>query len=72
MHHHSTSSELTSKLALESAVIQENLKKYHQTEATCPLFQDDLYHVIGPCGNSPTVPDILKRGEVMVAPNATI
>ena len=45
--------EFTDKVELEKAIISENIKKYHQTEATCPLFNPMIYKEIGPIGTSP-------------------
>ena len=43
--------EYTDKATLEKEIIAENLKKYHQMEDSCPLFEQPLHCEIGPLGN---------------------
>ena len=55
-----TVEELTDKQALDSAIIEENLKIYHQTEESCPLFEDNIFRDIGPLRDRPVVQNILN------------
>ena len=55
-----TVEEITDKVALETAIIKENIVKYHQTEDSCPLFTPQLMRDIGPMGEGPKVQDILQ------------
>ena len=47
-------------MELEKAIISENVKKYHQTEATCPLFNPAIYNNIGSIGTGPASTAILE------------
>ena len=41
----------TDKATLEEEIIAENIKKYHQTEDSCPLVDQPLHCKIGPLSN---------------------
>ena len=57
--------ELTDKIPLEKVIIEENLKRYHQTEGACPLLHDTrFYRDIGAFEKSPHVEDILDGAYV--------
>ena len=56
--------EFTDKVMLEEEIIVENLKKYHQTEDSCPLFDQLLHRKIGPLGNG-TARDRILNGTYM-------
>ena len=51
--------ELTSKAAIERALLEENVRKYHQTEGFSPLLLGQLLHDIGLLGNGPRAHVIL-------------
>ena len=52
--------ELTSKKAIEAALILEHLRKYHQIEDFCPLLSGQLLDDIGILGEGPQVDNILR------------
>ena len=54
-----SSSELTKKEEVESAIIQSNERKYHQTEGGPQLIEPFLTRDIGTFGDGPKVDDIL-------------
>ena len=47
--------ELTSKKAIEAALLQEYLRNYHQIEDFCPLLSGQLFDDIGILGKGPQV-----------------
>lgn len=51
---------VSDKDTLEKVIIQENERKFHQTEGQCPLTEGQLLHDIGLCATGPSVPDILS------------
>ena len=52
--------DITDQDEMERMIIAENQKKYHQTEARCPLLRGQLLEDIGILGNGPAVEDILN------------
>ena len=51
--------EITDKIPLERVIIEENLKKYHQTKGACPWLGDPrLYIYIGAFGEVPRIESI--------------
>ena len=52
--------EITERKELEKAIITENLVKYHQTEESCPLLQDNVLDLIGKLGDGPAVAEVLE------------
>ena len=52
--------ELIDKAKFEKEIIAENLKKYHQSEASCPLFHPPLYKEICSLDDGPACASILK------------
>ena len=61
--------ELTSKTAIEEALIEEHLRKYHQTEGFSPLLIGQLLQDIGLLGDGPRAHEILNGS--YVAPEGT-
>ena len=55
---------------MEQEIIVENLKKYHQTEKSCHLFDPPLYQEIGPLGDGPAQERILDG--TYTAPEAVL
>ena len=52
--------DITKKSEMETLIIAENEKKYHQTEKSCPLLQGQLLEDIGLLGDGPEVDNILN------------
>ena len=52
--------DVTNKEEMEHSIINENEKKYHQTEERCPLLQGQLLDDLGILGDGPAVPKILN------------
>ena len=57
--HRGKTKEITERKELEKAIITENLIKYHQTEDSCPLLQDNVLELIGKLGDGPAVAEVL-------------
>ena len=53
-------SEITNKEEMETAILQENHSKFHQTEGWCPLLNGQLARDLGLMGDGPKVPDVLN------------
>ena len=52
--------EITEKIPLEKAIVEENPKKYHQTKGACLLLDDPrLYRDIGDFGEGKQVEAIM-------------
>ena len=51
--------EVTKKEEMEKYIIEENEKKFHQTENRCPLLHGQLYKDLGSMGDGPCVPAVL-------------
>ena len=51
--------EITEKAAMEKAIINENIKKFHQSEDTCPFLQGDLRQQMGEYGETVEVERVL-------------
>ena len=60
----STVEEIMDKQALELAIIEENLKKYHQIEMLCPLIEDQILQDIRTLGDGPEVENILNSSYI--------
>ena len=52
--------DLTEKEAMEDAIIEENRKKYHQTEKTCPFKKYPLRQYFGEAGKGPVTDRLLE------------
>ena len=52
--------DITDQNKMEQSIIEENQKKYHQTEDRCPLLHGQLLEDIGLLGDGLTVEDILN------------
>ena len=50
---HGQVKEVTDKREMEQTIMQENVRKYHQTEATCPFMRDPLRNHFGDYGIGP-------------------
>ena len=57
--HRGHTREITERKELEKAIITENLIKYHQTENSCPLLQENVLNLIGKLGDGPAVAEVL-------------
>lgn len=55
-----TTGEYTAKEELERLIIQENERKYHQTEGSIDLLRRDFINKLGSFGDGPEVDDVLK------------
>ena len=53
-----TTRELTKQQEMEDAIIKENIKKYHQTENTCPFHHSPLIQDFGFYGEGPCTHDV--------------
>ena len=51
--------EVINKEEMESAIINENRKKYHQTEDTCPFLQEPLRSQLGDCADGPDITKVI-------------
>ena len=52
--------EITDKIQLEKVIVEEKLKKYHQTKGACPLLDESwIFRNIGAFGEGPQVEAIL-------------
>ena len=52
--------DVTDKEQMEAEIIEENKKKYHQTEKTCPFLHEPLVSDLGHCGDGPKVNDVIN------------
>jgi hypothetical protein len=52
--------ELTTKTEIEAAIIEENEKKYHQTEGTSQITSPLLLPLLGKHGEGPAIDQILN------------
>lgn len=52
--------DITDQAAMEQLIIEENERKFHQTENRCPLLKGQLLDNIGILGDGPAVEDILN------------
>ena len=52
--------DITKKREMEKLIMDENEKKYHQTEKSCPLLQGQRLEDIGLLGDGPEVENILN------------
>lgn len=63
--------EYTAKEDVESKIIEENVKKYHQTESGgCQFLDDEYRELFGDYGEGPAVPDVLA-GTFVIPESAT-
>jgi len=56
---HPDGSECTTKTSMETTCLEENQRRFHQADDT-PLLTDPLFALVGPLGDGPARPEILK------------
>ena len=61
---------ITKKSEMGKIIIEENKKKYHQTETTCPLLQGQLLEDTGLLGEGPKA-DAILNGSYQPPPNTS-
>ena len=52
--------DITDKEKMEKAIIEENVKKFHQTENTCPFLKHPLKEQFGYFGEGPAMEQVYQ------------
>ena len=59
-HEDGTKVEISGKEEMESAIIAENIKKFHQCEESCPFLQPPLSDIFGQYGETSAADEVMK------------